>query len=126
MNLQPERAWQMVLDQLQMDMSVASFNTWVKDTEFISYENDILIIGTANAYASEWLTSRLTSTVSRVLAGILAQPVSVQFVVHEPSSVYEDDVEGEIEDEILDKGKPLEELTLQAEYQSIYDEIVQP
>jgi len=34
-------------------MSVASFNTWGKDTEFISYENDILTIGTANAYASE-------------------------------------------------------------------------
>lgn len=122
MNIQPERAWQMALGQLQLDMPKASFDTWVKDTEFISFENGLLTVGVANAYASEWLSSRLTSTVSRFLAGILNQPVTVQFAVHEPS--YDEEVE--IEEESLDKGKPPEELTLQAEYQSIYDEIVQP
>jgi chromosomal replication initiation ATPase DnaA len=65
--LQPERAWQMVLDQLRAEMSVASFNTWVKDTEFVSFNNGLFTIGTANAYGCEWLTSRLTSTVSRLL-----------------------------------------------------------
>ncbi|MDD5367608.1 MAG: hypothetical protein PHQ40_00865 [Anaerolineaceae bacterium] len=122
---QPERAWQIVLDQLRMDMPVASFTAWVKDTEFISFETPLFTVGSATAYGCEWLTSRLTSTVSRILAGILDQPVSVQFVVHEPSSAYEDGG-AEIEDETLDQGKPPEELTLQAEYQTIYDEIVQP
>lgn len=91
--LLPERAWQMVLDQLQMEMSLASFNTWVKDTQFFSLENGLFTIGPANAYDCEWLTSRLTSTVSRLLAGILAQPISVQFIVHETSYAYEDGVD---------------------------------
>jgi len=123
--LQPEQARQMVLGQLQMEISLASFNTWVKDTEFISFENGLFTIGSATAYGCEWLTSRLTSTVSRLLAGILAQPVSVRFVVHEPSFAYEGGVDEGIEDEILVKGKPPEELILQEEYQTIYDEIVQ-
>jgi hypothetical protein len=124
--IHPERAWQMVLDQLRAEMSVASFSTWVKDTEFVSFDSGLFTIGTANAYGCEWLTSRLTSTVSRLLAGILGQPVSVQFVVHEPSSAYETGEDEKIEDITKDKSKPTEELTLQAEYQSIYDEIVQP
>ena len=59
-NTQPEQAWRMVLDQLQMDMSKASFDTWVRDTDFVAFEDGILTVGTANTYASEWLTSRLT------------------------------------------------------------------
>jgi chromosomal replication initiation ATPase DnaA len=114
--LQPERVWQMVLDQLRVEMSVASFSTWVKDTEFVSFESGLFTIGTANAYGCEWLTSRLTSTVSRLLAGILSQHVSVQFVVQEPTSAYEEAVDKGIEEVNLDKGKPPEELTLQAEY----------
>jgi chromosomal replication initiation ATPase DnaA len=103
MNVQPERAWQMVLGQLRLQMSVANFNTWVNNTEFISYEDGVLTIGAANTFASEWLAS----TVTRWLAGILNQAVTLQFVVHEPSYSEEDHVE-EIEEASLEKGKPLE------------------
>ena len=60
--IQPERAWQMALDQLQLEMPKAYFDTWVKNTEFVSFDNGLLTIGTANAYAREWLANRLTST----------------------------------------------------------------
>jgi len=125
-NISPEQAWQMVIGQVQLDMPKVYFDTWVKDAEFISFNHGLLTIGTANAYASEWLTSRLTSTVSRLLTGILAQPVSVRFVVHEPPADFEEEPEEEIPADTPEKEKPPEVLTLQAEYQSIYDEIVQP
>jgi hypothetical protein len=125
-SVSPEQAWQMALGQLQLDMPKVYFDTWVRDTVFISFTDGLLTIGTANVYASEWLTSRLTSTVSRLLTGILTQPVSVQFVVHELAHNFEDEPEEEIPVDVPDKGKPPEVLTLQAEYQSIYDEIVQP
>jgi hypothetical protein len=34
----PKQAWRMVLDQLQMEMSKASYDTWVRDTEFVAFE----------------------------------------------------------------------------------------
>jgi hypothetical protein len=123
----PEQAWKMVLDQLRIEMSRASFDTWVRDTQFFSFVEGVLTIGTANAYGSEWLTSRLASTVSRLVSGILNQPVSVRFTVQEN---YPEDEEPSDEDDreetTLEKEKTPEVLTLQAEYQSIYDEIVQP
>ena len=34
-----EQAWQTVLAQLQMDMPRASYDTWVRDTRPVGYEN---------------------------------------------------------------------------------------
>ncbi|MGE5641753.1 MAG: chromosomal replication initiator protein DnaA [Byssovorax cruenta] len=77
-----EQAWQSVLGQLQMEMPRASFDTWVRDTRPISYQDGTLTIGVRNAYARDWLESRLASTVSRLLVGIMRGSVNVDFVVH--------------------------------------------
>ena len=76
-----EQAWQSVLGQLQMEMPRASFDTWVRDTRPVSYEKGVLTVGVHNAYARDWLESRLASTVSHLLIEILNSNVSVDFVV---------------------------------------------
>ncbi len=76
-----DQAWQSVLGQLQMEMPRASFDTWVRDTRPVSYDNGVLTVGVSNAYARDWLDSRLTTTISRLLIGILSSNVSVDFVV---------------------------------------------
>lgn len=76
-----EQAWQSVLGQLQMEMPKASFDTWVRDTRPLSYENGALTIGVPNAYARDWLENRLASTVSRLLIGVLNSNVALNFVV---------------------------------------------
>jgi len=77
-----DQAWQSVLGQLQMEMPRASFDTWVRDTKPVSYNESTLTIGVRNAYARDWLESRLASTVNRLLVGILNSTVDVHFVVH--------------------------------------------
>ena len=76
-----EQAWQSVLGQLQMEMPRASFDTWVRDTKPVSYHNGTLTISVRNAYARDWLESRLASTISRLLFGILNVSVAVNFIV---------------------------------------------
>jgi len=77
-----EQAWQSVLGQLQMEMPRASFDTWVRDTRPLSYQNGMLTIGVRNAYARDWLENRLASTVSRLLVGIMNASVAVSFIVN--------------------------------------------
>src|SRR5512142_222752 len=77
-----EQAWQSVLGQLQMEMPRASFDTWVRDTKPVSYQDGTLTIGVRNAYARDWLESRLASTVSRLLVGIVNASVAVNFIVN--------------------------------------------
>ncbi|MFN2215844.1 MAG: chromosomal replication initiator protein DnaA [Anaerolineales bacterium] len=76
-----QQAWQSALGQLQMEMPKASFDTWVRDTQILSFEGNRFTIGVRNAYARDWLESRLASTATRLLMGILNQDVEVQFVV---------------------------------------------
>lgn len=123
-SIQPERAWQMALDQLRMDMPKASFDTWVRNTSFVSFEDGVFNIGTPNPYGREWLASRLTSTLTRLMTGILNQQLEINFIVVEDSFESEEEDFLDDEDPVLDKQPAI--LSIQAEYQSIYDEIVQP
>jgi len=81
-----QQAWQATLGQLQMEMSKASFDTWVCSAELIAYkeEDGVFCIGVRNAYACDWLESRLKSTMSSKLAGMMARPVTVDFKVWSP------------------------------------------
>lgn len=76
-----EQAWQSVLGQLQMEMPRASYDTWLRETKAVSYEDGLMTIAVGNAYARDWLENRLQSTVVRLLAGIMNRVVEVRFVV---------------------------------------------
>jgi len=81
MFMNAEQAWQSVLAQLQMEMPRASYDTWVRDTRPMAYENGVITVGVRNAYARDWLESRLAATISRLLIEILNSNVTVEFVV---------------------------------------------
>lgn len=104
--MKPDQAWRAAMGQLQMDMPQAAFNTWVKNTELIAYEDGCFIIGVHNAYARDWLESRLSSTVMRILTGIMNRTVEVRFSVwqNEP-------IAGEVEAEdlldVLESASPM-------------------
>lgn len=117
-----EKAWQTVLGQLQMEMPRASFDTWVRDSKTISYEDGCLTIGTRNAYARDWLESRLASTVSRLLIGIMNRTVTVDFVVSQPD-LEDDDLDDEDVKE-TEQGKGL--LQLDETASTRYEEEVKP
>jgi chromosomal replication initiator protein len=72
-----------------MEMPRASFDTWVRDTRPVSFHDGTLTIGVRNAYARDWLESRLASTVSRLLIGIMNASVAVSFIVsgNEPEAL---------------------------------------
>ena len=81
-----EQAWQATVGQLQMEMPKATFDTWVRDARFLGENSGMFTIGLQNAYARDWVESRLTSTISRILAGILNHPTQLDFVVTSPKN----------------------------------------
>lgn len=82
--MKPEKVWQAVLGELQLQMTKATFDTWVKQTQVLAYEDGTFIIGVQNGYAKDWLENRLRGTVKRTLAGIVNRSVEIRFVVHTP------------------------------------------
>lgn len=121
-----EQAWRSVLAQLQLDMPRASFDTWVRDTRPVSYLDGILTIGVRNAYARDWLESRLAGTVNRLLVGVLDAGASVNFVVSDVGEVSELDVFSDASEEAEDPGPEDEQELTALEYDSVYEQIVKP
>jgi chromosomal replication initiator protein len=80
--MEGKQAWQAALGQLQLEMPKAAFDTWVRDAELISVSDNIFQVGVHNAYARDWLDSRLKSTITKLLTGTLNRPIDIDFVVN--------------------------------------------
>jgi len=93
--MKAEQAWQAAMGQLQIEMPRAAFDTWVRDAEFVAYEDGCFIIGAPNAYACDWLQSRLTSAISRLLTGLMGRSVQVRFTVWKDPSPIDDPIKDE-------------------------------
>jgi chromosomal replication initiator protein len=76
-----QQAWQATLGQLQMEMPKPTFDTWVRNAELVSHQQDVFTVGVPNAYARDWLESRLSSTVNRLLTGVMGRAQNVRFIV---------------------------------------------
>ncbi len=75
--------WQAALGELQLQMTKATFDTWVKPTFALSFdaERSILLVGVRNAYAKQWLENRLYGMIERTLNHVLGHPVEIRFVM---------------------------------------------
>ncbi len=79
--IDPHAIWQMLLGELALQMPSATFNTWVRDTWVIGYEDGEFIIGLPNAYARDWLENRLRNKIKRALSSLIHRSVQVHFRV---------------------------------------------
>jgi chromosomal replication initiator protein len=75
------QVWQTTLGQLQLQMTRATFDTWLKDTRIVELTDNQMIIGTKNSYAKDWLENRLFNTINRTVADVLGHAVVLEFVV---------------------------------------------
>lgn len=65
------KLWRLALEQIEKEIPVATFNTWVRDTEIKGLMDDgTLIIVAANALACEWLDIRLRQLIERVVSNL--------------------------------------------------------
>ena len=76
-----DQIWRAALGELQLQMTRPTFDTWLKNTRAISYEDGTLIVGVHSAYAKDWLENRLLSIIKRTLVGIVGRTVEARFVL---------------------------------------------
>lgn len=76
-----ESAWNATLGELQLQMTKATFNTWLSDARLLANENGEYVIGVRNDYAKDWLENRLRDTINRTISSIVGKPILTRFVV---------------------------------------------
>ena len=75
-----QEIWEAALGELQLQVNKPNYNTWLKDTSGISFQDDLFVVGVPNVFIAEWLTNRLYSLIRKTLANITGRDVDVQFV----------------------------------------------
>jgi len=79
--MKAESAWKATLGELELQMTKATFATWVKDASLLTCDDGEYVIGVRNDYAKDWLDKRLHGTITRTLSTIVGKPITVRFVV---------------------------------------------
>ncbi len=78
---EPRETWEIARSQLRLQMTKSTYETWVRDTSCLAYEDGAFVIGVNNAYAKDWLSLRLRPIIKRTLTSIVGRAVDVTFVV---------------------------------------------
>lgn len=76
-----KRTWDAALGDIQLQLTRATFDTWMKGTELVGLEGDCYVISTPSPYAVEWLENRLQKMIKQTLERHIGALVSLKFVV---------------------------------------------
>jgi len=81
LQMKPEQIWQAALGELQLQMTPAMFDTWLRGSRVLAHEEGLFVVGVASGYTKDWLERRLHATIARTLTGIVGRTVEVRFSV---------------------------------------------
>src|SRR4051795_6312003 len=91
-----KQVWRAALGELQVSLSPANFETWLKDTVLVAVDDNHFRIAVPNGFAKDWLESRYRSLISQTLARVVGYSVIVEFEVRDiaPSEHVDADEDG--------------------------------
>jgi chromosomal replication initiator protein len=76
-----KQVWRAALGELQVSLSPANFETWLRDTHLVDVDDQRFRIAVPNGFAKDWLETRYRSLISQTLARVVGYSVQVEFVV---------------------------------------------
>ncbi|HEY7524092.1 MAG TPA: DnaA/Hda family protein, partial [Candidatus Limnocylindrales bacterium] len=76
-----KQVWRAALGELQVSLSPANYETWLRDTTLVDVEDQRFRIAVPNGFAKDWLETRYRSLISQTLARIVGYSVQVEFVI---------------------------------------------
>ena len=76
-----KQVWRAALGELQVSLSPANFETWLRDTQLIDVDDQRFRIAVPNGFAKDWLENRYRSLISQTLARIVGYSVQVEFAI---------------------------------------------
>jgi chromosomal replication initiator protein len=92
-----KQVWRAALGELQVTLSPANFETWLRDTALVEVDDTRFRISVPNGFAKDWLESRYRSLISQTLGRIVGYGVQVDFVVGPVDSPLDDAADGAAE-----------------------------
>jgi len=74
-----EQLWERALTELKVRVTRPNYETWLKDTVGLQFDDGVFVVGAPNDFATEWLSTKLRPLIAKTLSGIIGHPVDVSF-----------------------------------------------
>jgi hypothetical protein len=75
--------WRVAKEQLQLQMTGATYDTWIRNTELVEREEGRFVVSVTSSYAKDWLENRMDRVVRRTLEQVSGGPAEVVYVVRD-------------------------------------------
>ncbi len=76
-----QKQWEAILSIIEMETSSVSFNTWFKETELLSIEDNTLFISVKNEFTKEILNTRYIELIRNSALQVLNKDYNIKFML---------------------------------------------
>jgi chromosomal replication initiator protein len=80
MNVSPERAWADSLEKIKLQISIQSYNTWLKSTCGVALDQETLTVSVPNRFAQNWISDKFHNTILNAVALTLGSTKRVLYI----------------------------------------------
>jgi chromosomal replication initiator protein len=78
----PQEIWEAALGELQIQVSGPNYQTWLKKTVGLGYQDNQFVVGVPNSFIAEYLDKNQRSLIERTLGGLTHPDIKVLFQVN--------------------------------------------
>jgi chromosomal replication initiator protein len=79
-----QKQWQATLGEVQLQMTRATFDTWLRGSQVVAYDEGTFTVYVRHAYAVDWLQNRLLPVIKRALKRHAGPDAEVRFTAQAP------------------------------------------
>ena len=81
MNRQLSQIWNLMLTEIEKNLSRPSFETWLKSTRPVSLTGNTILIEVPNDFTKDWLESRYRESILGIIKNITGEKYNINFVI---------------------------------------------
>lgn len=86
MQLSNDKLWCNILEHLRLQMTEATFDTWVRNTSLLERDEARFVIDVQNTFAKDWLDNRLRVVIERTITSLYdIESPELRFEVTQPT-----------------------------------------
>ncbi|PSO43988.1 MAG: chromosomal replication initiator protein DnaA [Parcubacteria group bacterium SW_4_49_11] len=78
-----QRIWNAVLGEIELNVSKAQFDTWIKDTYIVRMDKNEIIVCVPNTFTREWLSNKFHSLIVESVQNITGEIKTVSYEIED-------------------------------------------
>jgi chromosomal replication initiator protein len=80
MPMNPEKIWVETLELVKSQISLQSFNTWLKSTHGVSVDDEIFKVSVPNKFTLSWIADKFHNIITNSVEQVIGQPRKIEYI----------------------------------------------